>query len=183
MNHQVLIVDQAHNPIEIVEWSVAMCKLIRDNFRVLNYSEKTVKSAYKTWILPDIIIAPKIIKIRPAVRFKYDAVNLRDGNVCAYCGNKFHPNEMTVDHILPVVRGGTNSWRNCISACKKCNNRKSDKTPEEAGMFLKYLPCEPKDSLDYSLYKMDIKDDWIPFLSKKAVVNLNHKHKRVSNAQ
>ncbi|WP_395962609.1 HNH endonuclease [Brachybacterium sp. Z12] len=49
----------------------------------------------------------------------------------------------TVDHILPVSRGGPSSWTNLVSACKECNNRKADRTPAEAGMPLRVEPFDP----------------------------------------
>lgn len=63
----------------------------------------------------------------------------RDGYECAYCTGK----ASTIDHLLPKSKGGTNSWLNCVSACQKCNHKKADKTPEEAGMTLTYRPRVP----------------------------------------
>lgn len=60
----------------------------------------------------------------------------RDGYICAYCGK----HGMTVDHIQPQSRGGKNTWMNTVAACGRCNGKKADKTPEEAGMTLLYQP-------------------------------------------
>ena len=51
--------------------------------------------------------------------------------VCHYCGNTFRPDELTMDHILPVVRGGKSVKSNCVPSCKKCNNDKKYLTPAE----------------------------------------------------
>lgn len=67
----------------------------------------------------------------------------RDRNVCAYCGTKYGPKDLTRDHIIPWSRGGPDTWENCVSACKPCNNWKGDKTPEEADMELLYVPYTP----------------------------------------
>lgn len=60
----------------------------------------------------------------------------RDGYICQYCG-KYGD---TVDHILPESRGGLHSWENLCAACKKCNNNKSNRTPQEAGLNVPVIP-------------------------------------------
>ncbi len=63
----------------------------------------------------------------------------RDGHRCGYCGG--HAD--TVDHILPRSRGGRNTWKNTVAACDRCNQRKADRTPAEAGMVLRVSPSIP----------------------------------------
>jgi len=62
--------------------------------------------------------------------------------VCYYCGAKFSPSELTMDHILPVVRGGKSVKSNCVPCCKKCNSDKKYLTPAE--MILRELENEMK---------------------------------------
>jgi 5-methylcytosine-specific restriction endonuclease McrA len=66
-------------------------------------------------------------------------VLVRDGHRCAYCGGA----ASTIDHVLPVSRGGQNSWLNTVAACGACNQRKGDRTPAEAGMDLRLTPVAP----------------------------------------
>ncbi len=65
---------------------------------------------------------------------------LRDRNVCAYCGDQFADSELTVEHIVPVSRGGQHLWTNVVTACRSCNTRKGNRRPEEARMPLLYVP-------------------------------------------
>ncbi len=51
--------------------------------------------------------------------------------VCHYCGKTFPTGELTMDHILPVARGGRSSKGNCVPCCKACNNDKKYLTPAE----------------------------------------------------
>lgn len=60
----------------------------------------------------------------------------RDNCECAYCGEVAE----TVDHILPQCRNGPSTWGNQVAACHECNCRKADRTPNEAGMPLRYAP-------------------------------------------
>lgn len=67
----------------------------------------------------------------------------RDRCLCAYCGQLFREEQLTLEHIYPSSRGGKNTWMNLVAACKCCNNRKDNRTPEEAKMPLLYVPYEP----------------------------------------
>lgn len=89
--------------------------------------------------------------VRVPRRFRRQVTNTflfaRDDYSCMYCGA--HRSELkgreflTRDHIHPSSRGGENSWQNVVTACSRCNNRKGDRTPEEAGMTLRTVPREP----------------------------------------
>lgn len=67
----------------------------------------------------------------------------RDRNLCLYCGKQFSVSQLTRDHVMPVSRGGDCVWENCVTACRHCNQRKDDRTPEEAGMKLLAVPYTP----------------------------------------
>ncbi|WP_428310445.1 HNH endonuclease [Hydrocarboniphaga sp.] len=67
----------------------------------------------------------------------------RDHNLCLYCGQQFSPSVLTRDHVIPASRGGENVWINCVTACERCNHRKANRTPEEAGMKLLAVPYTP----------------------------------------
>lgn len=68
----------------------------------------------------------------------------RDHGRCAYCGKELKKTEATIDHILPVSQGGQTTWDNVALACSKCNCRKDNRTPEQAGMKLMIKPYNPK---------------------------------------
>lgn len=67
----------------------------------------------------------------------------RDRNLCLYCGEVFPHGWLTRDHIIPASRGGQSVWENCVTACRDCNQRKDDRTPEEANMKLLAVPYTP----------------------------------------
>jgi hypothetical protein len=183
MEHSVLVVDNSYKPIKIIGWEDAIVDILNNRFSVLDYSDKYVNSAHDKWYLPEIIVSPRSMKIGRKVKFDYDAINPRDNYVCAYCGEKFSARYMSVDHIMPQTRGGIDSWTNCISACKSCNNRKAGRTPEEAGMKLLYPPIEPKTTLELALYRMRLKDEWLPYMPMVVLQNINALKERTDNAQ
>jgi 5-methylcytosine-specific restriction endonuclease McrA len=88
----------------------------------------------------------------------------RDRLVCAYCGLRLRDAELTREHIVPVSRGGGDSWMNCITACRTCNGRKGNRLPEEARMPLHYLPYVPSLHEDMILRGRRIMADQMDFL-------------------
>jgi 5-methylcytosine-specific restriction endonuclease McrA len=89
------------------------------------------------------------------VRFNRTAVFRRDQHVCQYCSKALTPVKLTLDHIFPRSRGGENSWRNCVTCCFECNNKKGPRTPEEARMTLIRKPLTPQLTItsEYGLMK------------------------------
>jgi 5-methylcytosine-specific restriction endonuclease McrA len=88
----------------------------------------------------------------------------RDRHLCAYCGGRFHSDDLTREHIVPTSRGGNDSWMNCITACRTCNGRKGNRMPEEARMSLLYLPYVPSLHEDMILRGRRILVDQMEFL-------------------
>ena len=89
---------------------------------------------------------------------------LRDRHLCGYCGNTLPDTELTVEHILPVSRGGRLSWTNVVTACRSCNTRKGNRTPEQAGMPLLYVPYVPSQHEAFILRNRRILADQMEFL-------------------
>lgn len=67
----------------------------------------------------------------------------RDGHLCLYCGELFNPVELSRDHVTPLSQNGRDVWNNVVTACKRCNNHKAGRTPEQAGMQLLAIPFRP----------------------------------------
>lgn len=67
----------------------------------------------------------------------------RDHYLCGYCGTQKAPHALTRDHITPISRGGRDVWKNVVTACKPCNQRKGALSPERAGMMMLYVPYVP----------------------------------------
>ncbi len=67
----------------------------------------------------------------------------RDANLCLYCGQRHADAELSRDHVTPLSQGGRDVWSNVVTACKRCNNHKAGRTPEEAGLQLLAIPFVP----------------------------------------
>ena len=88
----------------------------------------------------------------------------RDDHLCLYCGNQFSKRELTRDHVTPVSKGGFDTWQNVVSACKRCNNIKGGKTPEESKMGLLAIPFAPSYAEYILLQSRNILADQMSFL-------------------
>jgi hypothetical protein len=90
----------------------------------------------------------------------------RDQYTCAYCGDQLLPTELEREHILPTSKGGRDSWMNVVAACRPCNQKKADRSPEDANMPLLYTPYVPSRWEDLILQsrKENILGDQMEFL-------------------
>lgn len=88
----------------------------------------------------------------------------RDRNICLYCGVQFLERELTRDHIIPRWQGGIDKWTNVATACRRCNQRKGGRTPEEARMPLLAVPFTPNKMEMLVLANRNILADQMEFL-------------------
>ena len=88
----------------------------------------------------------------------------RDFNICLYCGLKFSDSELSRDHVTPIVRGGEDQWNNCVTACKRCNQHKGSRLPEQANMKLLAIPFTPNHAEYIFLQKKTILANQMEFL-------------------
>ena len=67
----------------------------------------------------------------------------RDGHLCMYCAQRFSSSDLSRDHVRPLSQGGADTWTNVVTACRRCNNAKAWRTPEQAKMQLIAVPFTP----------------------------------------
>lgn len=91
----------------------------------------------------------------------------RDKNICLYCGGQFGVSELSRDHVLPLSRGGKDTWTNVVTSCRRCNNRKADRAPEQANMQLLAIPFVPNQYEFLYLSNHNVLADQMEFLSAR----------------
>jgi 5-methylcytosine-specific restriction endonuclease McrA len=108
--------------------------------------DHAVHTARRTIRVPTVIVAVNFAKV-PRKRPKLNARNIRerDGNRCQYTGRLLHPDEGSLDHVVPRSRGGADTWENLVWSAKDVNQRKADRLPHEAGLQLLSVPRAPKE--------------------------------------
>jgi 5-methylcytosine-specific restriction endonuclease McrA len=123
------------NDFKIFDWEDWIKIQTKDN-------EKTIRSVNFVFKVPEVIQFTRYDRI-PKKQINYNRKNIftRDKHQCQYCMSK---QNLTLDHILPKSRNGNSSWENVVVACVKCNLKKGNRTPQEAGMQLLTKPIKPK---------------------------------------
>jgi 5-methylcytosine-specific restriction endonuclease McrA len=126
---------------------------------------KTVKLRIR---VPEVIVLTRYDRV-PAQAVVFTRRNLykRDRNTCQYCGARPGTAELTIDHVHPRSRGGRGTWENCVLACVRCNRRKADKTPEEAGMRLLRQPLKPDWTPSLGVPLGRVRQSWERFVSER----------------
>jgi 5-methylcytosine-specific restriction endonuclease McrA len=96
--------------------------------------------------LPTVIVAVNFAHVpRTRPKLTARAIRERDGNRCQYTGRLLHPQEGSLDHVVPRSRGGRSAWENLVWSDKAVNQRKADRLPHEAGLKLLTVPRAPKE--------------------------------------
>lgn len=126
---------------------------------------RTVRSRLR---VPEVLTLTRHDKPRQgAVTFSRRNVFKRDQSTCQYCGIRPGPEHLTLDHVVPRSRGGATTWENCVLACASCNARKSNRSPEQAGLRLRKPPVRPIWKPVYDAHISRVAG-WSPFLGEAA---------------
>ncbi len=111
---------------------------------------------------------PSIVRLKVYAHVPYKKIMLTRRNVlrrdrfrCQYCGAA---DRLTLDHVMPKSRGGRDTWDNLVAACVPCNNRKGNRTPEEAHMPLRRKPFRPSHVMFIRDYIGRLDEEWKPYL-------------------
>ncbi|MBN1350285.1 HNH endonuclease [candidate division KSB1 bacterium] len=129
---------------------------------VERYAEQvhTVKTSIA---LPSVVRLLRYIAV-PHKRIILSRKNIikRDLHRCQYCGKRDGP--VTVDHVIPKYQGGADSWENLVCACIRCNTKKGNQTPAEAGMKLEKKPRKPNHIFMIQHFFGVVDERWRPYL-------------------
>ncbi|MBX3042972.1 MAG: HNH endonuclease [Candidatus Kapabacteria bacterium] len=161
---KVLVLNQSYEPVSLcsVRKAIVLLLLFKAEM-VVERKNRTIRTINNYFPYPSVIKLMTYVKI-PLKNVELSRKNVikRDGNRCQYC-NK-NSIEMTIDHIIPRSRGGVESWENLITACVRCNNKKGNRTPEEAGMPLLSKPRKPNHIVFLKQHIGKLEESWKPFL-------------------
>lgn len=139
---RVLVLNASYEPLHVTSAKRAITLVQYGVAEVLEDSQDVVRSPSTVLPVPSVIRLRRYVR-RPRVHpvpFNRRNVLRRDGFICQYCGGV---DELTLDHVMPRSRGGRHNWENVVTACRDCNQKKGNRTPEEAGMRLYSRPHAP----------------------------------------
>lgn len=144
MAGKTLVLSSWYLPHKIIGWQQAVTLVCLDKVEVLvSYSEE-IRSPSTAIQLPAVVrLQRQTPAVKRRIRFSRNNVYARDGFCCCYCGRRFPVSQLTYDHVIPRAQGGRTVWDNIVTACRRCNAVKGNRTPEQAGMALTRVPVRP----------------------------------------
>ena len=143
LSRNVLVLNQNYEPLSVCTVKRAVILIYLGKAEIIEkHDGNRVRSI--SWSLP----VPSVVRLGFYIRIPHKRILLtrknilkRDGHTCQYCGE--NNAQMTVDHVIPKIYGGQDSWENLVCACIRCNNIKGNRTPEQADMKILKRPKRP----------------------------------------
>jgi len=164
LNSNVLLLNQNFTPITVCTARRAVIMVWTGKAEMIESTGVYVHSVSMSFDIPSIIRLLVFVKIPYKWNIQLTKQNIikRDRWKCQYCGETEGP--MTVDHVIPRSHGGGETWGNLVCACSSCNNKKGNRTPQEAGMSLIKKPKKPSiGSLLFS-HRVSVNSTWRAYL-------------------
>jgi len=141
LQRPVLVLNASYEPVHVCAARRALVLLLKGVATTEEATPHQVHSAHASIPLPSVIRLLEYRRIPHQPRaLSRKNIFLRDGYTCQYCGRTLAAKDLTLDHVMPRSRGGATTWENLVTCCIECNNRKGNRTPEEAGMRLARPP-------------------------------------------
>lgn len=162
LDGHVLVLNRSYQPIQVTSIRRAITLFYKGDARAVdrdyitydfdNWADLPCQPDQSFIVTPTRNIAiPDVLQLlrfdrmpRQEVKFSRGNIYIRDRNRCQYCGRKFSTSELSLDHVIPISRGGKSTWENVVCACLSCNVRKGNKLVAESGMDLIRHPVRPK---------------------------------------
>ncbi len=141
LHRPVLVLNASYEPINICAARRAIVLVLKGVATAEEQSHLMVRSALDSIRLPSVIRLLGYRRIPHQTRaLSRKNILIRDRFTCQYCLRTMPSGELTLDHVVPRSRSGESAWENLVACCHDCNNRKGNRTPEEAGMRLSRQP-------------------------------------------
>ncbi|NUQ34971.1 MAG: HNH endonuclease [Planctomycetaceae bacterium] len=168
-NDQILVMNRSWMPVAVTTVRRGMSLVFRNHARIVDHDSFDLFD-WERWLaersaskspdeapvagyihtvnlrieLPQVIILSRYNGVpNRSVPFSRRTLFRRDNHECQYCGGRPGVRNLSIDHVLPRSRGGGTDWLNCVVSCVRCNVRKGNRTPEEAGINLRRRPFRP----------------------------------------
>jgi len=172
MTTQVLLLNATYEPIRIIPIRRAVGLLMRGVAEGVEGIAARLRTPSTIFEVPAVIRLRYYVNVpRRGATWSRQRILRRDNYTCIYCGahigERHHGKtltqiDFTVEHLIPISRGGGNTWGNTACACRWCNHRKANRTPHEAGMRLLWEPKTPR--VNYLVISGDVPSEWRTYL-------------------
>ena len=137
LHKPVLVLNASYEPINICAARRALVLVLKGVASAEEMSAHMVRSTRRSVPMPSVIRLLEYRRIPHQTRaLSRKNILMRDRYTCQYCHKILPSGELTLDHVIPRSRAGDSNWENLVTCCHPCNNRKGNRTPEEAGLKL-----------------------------------------------
>jgi 5-methylcytosine-specific restriction endonuclease McrA len=141
LHRPVLVLNASYEPINVCAARRALVLILKGVASAEEHVELEIHSSALSMPMPSVIRLLEYRRIPHQSRaLSRKNILMRDRYTCQYCQRSLGSSDLTLDHVIPRSRAGETSWENLVACCHPCNNRKGNRTPEEAGLKLLRLP-------------------------------------------
>ena len=167
---RVLLLNFSYEPLGTIGVARAICMQVCEKLYVEEFDgERVLRSPSTTFPVPSVVRLREYVNVKRKRRentMKRVRIYIRDRYRCQYCGDQKAAKDLTLDHILPRAQGGATTPQNLVAACVKCNQRKGNRTPEQARMPLLTPQKMLKLGLDHVLlcHYAESRPEWKKYL-------------------
>lgn len=166
---RVLVLNYDFSPISVCSVQRAFLLVFMEKAEMLADAKENLLHTVN-----DTYPMPVVIRLRRFINIPYKGVLLtrqnifkRDGYTCQYCGTH---KDLTLDHVVPRSKKGKSTWSNLVTACKRCNARKGNYSPEAAGLRLRTKPVRPS-YMDFLRHNSGLyQEEWGPYLQSNRAI-------------
>lgn len=170
LKRKVLLLSAAYEPIGVIDVVRSVSLVWRGRAQIVESDpSRVLHSQWATHEVPSIVRLVRYIDLRRKRReskTRRFRIFVRDKFRCQYCAKKFEPFDLTLDHILPRSQDGPDEPENLATSCVPCNQRKGNRTPDEARMPLLATPSALRYGLDRAMlaHYSESRPEWRPYL-------------------
>lgn len=144
LNAPVLVLSSSYEAVQICSVKRAVLLLLGNKAHSVEPSDYLVRSPSTQLQIPEVIRLHRYVRLPyEEVPFSRKNILMRDGYRCQYCGKEDTGDNLTIDHIIPLSKGGRDTWTNVVAACRYCNNLKGNRMLNECGLSLLNYPRTP----------------------------------------
>ena len=172
MTSHVLLLNASYEPLQTIPVRRAVSLLLAKKVHAVEGVAKRMRSANRVIEVPSVVRLTYYVNVpRRSATWSRRAIMERDDWSCIYCGvnlgehrhgRLYGKGDFTLDHLIPRSRGGANTWGNTACACYRCNHRKANRTPHEAGMKLLFEPKIPRSRV--LVVRGSVPTEWVKYL-------------------
>ena len=162
INKKVLLLNQSYEPLMITNVKRAIILIMNKKVDLVEKYNDYIYTINSSLVAPSVIKLKYYIRFRKTIAPNRKNILKRDNYMCQYC---MRVNvSLTIDHVIPKDKGGSEKWENLVAACSDCNSKKSNKLLKQTNMKLYKKPMKPSHLFYFQKHAYEYQTSWKPYL-------------------